>query len=140
MKNSSEVSQHIHENNAKKYYEAYTRCWSIDGVTLSLGGPAVTCAAFAAELGMKAILSRDGKKVTGHNLKALLDQLSIDDKTNIISLTSVAFPDFDVQLQNAKKAFVEWRYIHEQENEKTVNIVFLGDFAKSILSVLSNKT
>jgi HEPN domain-containing protein len=139
MQIRSEVIQHIHESNAKKYYEAYTRCWVNDGVTLSLGEPAITCAAFSAELGMKAILSRDGEKVRGHNLKTLLDQLSIDDKSNIISLTSVSFPDFDVQLQNASQAFVEWRYIHEQKKEKNLNIVFLGDFAKSILSVLSEK-
>lgn len=140
MQNGSEMIQHIHESNSKKYYEAYTRCFSNDGVTLPLGEPAITCAAFSAELGLKAILSKDGKIIKGHNLKTLLNELTIDDKVKIISLTSVDFPDFDVQLQNVSNAFIDWRYIHEKKHEKTLNIKFLGDFAKSILIVLSNKT
>ena len=136
----NEMIQHLHESNAQQYYDAYQRCLKGNGDGVYLTIPAITCAAFSAELGIKAILNREGLKTRGHKLKELLERLPAEDRDKIISLTSASYLDFNNQLEAASNAFVEWRYMHEQENEIQVNVFFIGNFAESILKVLSAKT
>src|SRR5688572_25956104 len=89
-----------------------------------LATPALVCAAFGAEIGLKALLTRRGTAFAReHNLKNLLEMLTPADRDPIVSQTKEQFADFDSQLMRAAEAFSEWRYIYESKGPKEVNIL-----------------
>jgi hypothetical protein len=102
-----------------------------------LATPALVCAAFGAEIGLKALLTRRGTVFTrGHNLKNLLEMLTPEDRDPIVSQTKVKFPEFDSLLERAADAFLEWRYIYESKGPMEVNILFVVEMAKAVASRL----
>src|SRR5689334_23265451 len=84
-----------------------------------LATPALVCAAFGAEIGLKALLTRRGTVFAReHNLKNLLEMLTPEDRDSIVSQTKATFPEFDSHLERAADAFLEWRYIYENKGPK----------------------
>jgi hypothetical protein len=117
---------------------AFERCWNTDRhydrlPDVSLGMPALICAALSAEIGLKALLfalgSNPGRE---HNLSNLLDALPSAMKATIIAEVTAAYPDFCTQLANAENAFVRWRYFYESKEEISVNILFVGALGAAI--------
>jgi HEPN domain-containing protein len=95
--------------------------------------PALNCAALGAELSLKALLARRDIDVwKEHNLASLLDKLPADDRQAIVARTAEKFPDFDAQLVNAARAFVDWRYIYEAKEEMRINFFFVAALARAI--------
>ena len=94
--------------------------------------PALVCAAFSAGVGLKTILRLEGGNAHGHDLLTLFQSLSDQSKVAILDTTGVSIEDFAAHLSHSKKAFVEWRYIYEEVDEKHVNVAFLGKFASAI--------
>jgi hypothetical protein len=128
--------QILAELNAEAFLHAYQRC--IKPLDHLLGVPAIVCAAFAAELGLKAILQRRGlSNERGHNLQALLERLPADDRDAIVSETSKSFADFSTLLRQVADAFVDWRYIYESKGPKEGNLFFIGAFAGAIVRHLA---
>lgn len=123
---------------ASAFLEAFRRC---DPLSESgnpkhfMAFPAIVCAAFSAEVGLKTILNRQGVSAKGHDLRALYLKLSTEQKYAIFEKTGLPVEEFASQLAHSRLAFSEWRYIYEQKGENLININFLGSFAAAIESV-----
>ncbi len=99
--------------------------------------PAVVCAAFSAEVGLKTLLEQLGKPATGHDLRALFLKLPDEQQLAIFEATGLSVEEFGSQLAHSRLAFSEWRYIYEAKGEKHINVRFLGTFAGAVESVLT---
>jgi hypothetical protein len=98
--------------------------------------PAIVCAAFSIELGFKALVLQSGGSVSGHNLEKLFSALETPTQQQIVSAVGVAKEEFNSSLAEASNAFVEWRYIHEQEYANANN-EFLSRLSKATQDALS---
>jgi hypothetical protein len=94
--------------------------------------PAVVCAAFSAEVGLKTMLARGHISAKGHDLRALYLKLSPEQQYAIYESTGLSMEDFAAQLAHSRLAFSEWRYIYEGNREKCINVAFLGKFAAAV--------
>ena len=97
--------------------------------------PAIVCAAFSAEVGLKTMLERLGIPAKGHDLRALLLKLPGEQQHAIFKATGMSMEDFAGQLAHSRNAFVDWRYIYENDNENFISIKFLGVFASAVEAV-----
>jgi HEPN domain-containing protein len=97
--------------------------------------PALVCAAFSVEVGLKAILMKEGKKGSGHDLLALFKRLPIDSKIEIIQIVGMEPELFYAHLRQAKDAFKDWRYVYEETGEKTVNLDYVARLASAVVQV-----
>jgi hypothetical protein len=99
-----------------------------------LGMPALMCAAFAAELGLKELLRQRGIAVKmEHKFLDLLGLLPQSDSTAVRAEMISDWPDFDVQLAQANNAFATWRYFFERPTPIEVNLAFVAAFAGTVL-------
>jgi hypothetical protein len=131
----SDPLQFLREHTAESFLRAYERC--MNPPSQDLGTPALICAAFSAELGLKEILRNHGipfKKFKREhkylNLLALLPQGETDSlRAEMIS----EWPDFNLQLTAASNAFVTWRYFFDSLDPIEVNGKFVAAFARTVL-------
>jgi hypothetical protein len=109
-------------NNAVAFYEASIRCCAPGKASIPpykegvwLGSPTVVCVAFAIEQFLKLLLLLETGTYPGyHALDKLFDSLSAPVKDRINS----NFSDWrgaQYYLEDARNAFIEWRYPHEKE-------------------------
>ena len=92
---------------------------------ISIGIPSIICGAFSVELALKAILYNEGVDCKGHPLLALMNKLPAKVQNEIQMSLAKEWPDYDQQLKNCDKAFVDWRYVHEIDRELNINVNFL---------------
>jgi HEPN domain-containing protein len=97
--------------------------------------PAIVCAAFSAEVGLKTMLTRNGLTAKGHDLRALYLKLPGETKYAIFEATGFSMEEFAAQLAHSRLAFSEWRYVYEENREMVINVNFLGKFASAVESV-----
>jgi len=100
--------------------------------------PAVVCTAFGIELGMKSILSQEGKKVTGHELKKLFIKLSSESKNELSELMDMPESELRKKIITISKVFVEWRYIYEK-NQAILDETFIRKLANKVHILATNK-
>ena len=102
--------------------------------------PAIVNRAFACELFLKAMLS---KNTRSHKLQDLFDALEIDIQNKIQSNTIGKMQEIsktysDVEFRNDLitngNIFAEWRYFHEG-NVNSVNFAFISNFTKATLDI-----
>lgn len=118
---------------ASAFLEAFRRCeLGANDSKYFMAFPALVCAAFSAEVGLKTILKREGISAHGHDLLSLFMQLSGEKKIEIADETGISIEDFAAHLNHSKKAFVEWRYIYEEPGEKMISLLFIGKFAAAV--------
>ena len=125
---------------ADDFFEAYKRC--IYGKNPKVEGgctqysvvniPAIVNAAFACELYMKSLIKEKENK-QGHDLKELFDKLTNETQEQIKQfvnekLETQPFYSFDTLLDLAKNAFVEWRYIFEEEHTDGFMGCFINEY------------
>lgn len=122
---------------ATAFLEAYRRCslqrHPIDEGQEGMFLPALICAAFAAEVGLKALLLQDGELVTGHDLYDLFDRLSPELKESITGLTGIDSESFMQRLLAARRAFIDWRYMFEFQDERSISLEFVARFATAVV-------
>lgn len=94
--------------------------------------PAVVCAAFAAEVGMKAAIATQGRNQKGHNLCKLFQGLSTPSQARVIQLMDMNCEGFELKLQSCWESFSIWRYIYEDDKGGSVSLSFLSLFALAI--------
>jgi len=98
------------------FLEAFNRCdpelelWMQNTIAL----PAIVCAAFSSEVGLKLILKKCDIQKKGHDLCELYSALPKHFRMQIIEGSGYQTEQFKVELGKARTAFVEWRYIHEK--------------------------
>jgi hypothetical protein len=109
--------------------------YKIDGKMVA---PAVVCAAFSAEIGLKALLIKEGNFDPDvdcqHPPFPLFGKLSDHVQAAMIRAAGMDRASFELQLQNAKDVFVKWRYLNEIEH-KSVNLDFVLKIVPAIESV-----
>ncbi len=112
---------------ADDFFEAYKRClecknWRKDEYGRNVADidsiPAIVNGAFACELYIKSLLPTQEKE---HNLKLLFEMLPPDFQESIRNEVNDKFKDyaaytFDMRLDDSANAFINWRYIHEEEH------------------------
>lgn len=105
--------------------------------------PAIVCAAFSVEVGLKAIILAEGKEAHGHHLDKLFAELSAESQRQITSAITVSdypkregvVPTFDDAIQKIRGAFVDWRYIHEKKDWMEIDYNFLLQLAEAVQDV-----
>lgn len=113
---------------SKSFLDAYTLCLQgAEGVSDGRPAPipAVVCAAFSAEVGLKTILSVEGRPSSGHGLQSLFEQVSAESQVAIVHHTSYETSRFKSDLSAASDAFTSWRYVYEKEGSRRVSAQFL---------------
>ena len=124
---------------ARQFLDASNRCTRDEREPAWAKGPAmipgVVCAAFAAEVSLKAILIGEGKPSHGHLLADLFARVSDGLKEEVIKQTGYAPDRFSAELALVSNAFVEWRYVFEEATSKTVSQQFLQLLASSAMRV-----
>lgn len=78
--------------------------------------PAVVSTAFAVELYFKAIITLENGCARGHDLSYLFKHLSTKSQATLIAGVHHSYADFEQKLETISGAFVEWRYIFEQQS------------------------
>lgn len=102
--------------------------------------PTVVNAAFSCELYLKAHLimqNRTSGPIKAHKLRDLFQML--DEESQKIVKSKADIFDWDHFLDEADNAFVEWRYIHEEEKLMYISISGLIRFAEALKSRYENK-
>lgn len=122
------------------FLEAFNRCDPEQEIkkqnTIAL--PAIACAAFSSEVGLKLILKKCGIEKKGHDLFTLYSALPERYQIQLAESSGYQSEEFNHELKKARAAFVEWRYIYEKDRIEILNVWFLGRFAKSI-NFLANR-
>lgn len=128
------------KHSARAFYLAFERCMEerplSGGQIQSLAVPALVCAAFSVELGLKALLLRKGHEIKGHNLAELFGALDQATQTRIATETGLVDAEFASSLREAGDVFDEWRYIHEEKEAKVASPKFLSAMARAALAEL----
>ncbi len=108
------------KNSSKAFYLAFLRCLEQrslpDGQVQFLAIPAIVCAAFSIELGLKFLVLQSGNEASGHKLKVLFDKLELPAQQLIVTKVGLPRQEFDANLETASNTFVEWRYVYEQDS------------------------
>ena len=129
------------QNSSTAFYLAYQRCLEQrplpNGQVQFLAVPAIVCAAFPIELGLKSLVLRAGGAASGHKLKELFGALEPPTQQLIIAAVGLARPEFDSSLEAASNTFVEWRYVYEQESANA-NIEFLSKLSKATQNAIAS--
>ena len=124
---------------ADDFAEAYCRCIKGENPTIDEYGrtccsvlniPAIVNAAFACELYIKSILVTTTKE---HDLEILYSQLDNEKQSEIRSYVDKCFNGhptykFDTCLKRASNAFVDWRYIYEDEHSDGYMGCFINEY------------
>jgi hypothetical protein len=100
-----------------------------------LAVPAVVCRAFAAEVGLKALICEAGGTGGGHDLARLFRQLPRNVRDSLIAATGLSQTQFQTELDGVAHAFIEWRYVYETDS-RNINFNFLTNFEKAIIGLL----
>ena len=93
--------------------------------------PAIVCAAFSIEVGLKTLILREGGSPHGHEVATLFGKVSLPAQNAIRRRTALPDADFDRSLDAANKAFAEWRYVYESQSASS-DIEFLGKLGRAI--------
>ena len=100
-----------------------------------LAVPAVVCRAFAAEIGLKALICGAGGTGRGHDLAKLFRQLPQGVRDSLFAATGLSQTQFQSELTGVAHAFIEWRYVYEADT-CNINFNFLTNFEKAIVGLL----
>lgn len=105
------------------------------------GVPSIVNAAFAVELGLKALIIKSGNQYDREHNFDLLFALLPKKEQDSIKFYFFAESRTDEQtfydlLDKTKNAFIEWRYIFESDGGKTIRIAFLRNFIRILKSHL----
>lgn len=129
---------HLAQTVSSAFLEAYRRCMDEEKAKnpqYFMAMPAIVCAAFSIEVGLKTILSREGKPANGHNMLKLFKQISTERQYEIYELTGMEMQEFAAHLNHSQMAFTKWRYIYEESAENHISVAFLGKLAHAVEAV-----
>ena len=101
--------------------------------------PAVVCSAFGIELCLKAIITIEKGKATGHELLKLFIKLSPQSKAALAASLSLEEKALRQKLGSISSAFVDWRYIYERQSA-SIDSDFLHRFAGAAAQLLESLT
>ena len=130
---------------AKAFYNAYIMFDQIKNEEdpLLLSVPALVNGAFAVELTLKAILTKQKIEYKNeHNLKVLFDKLPLDIQKELWDFLEKKKPEYadykkrETELIIMSDAFVKWRYCFEGEGAPAFDTSFLSAFANAAICTM----
>ncbi|MGR9000394.1 MAG: hypothetical protein ACU88J_15300 [Gammaproteobacteria bacterium] len=92
--------------------------------------PAIVSIAFAIELYFKSIITLENGNAKGHDLSILFESLSPKAQSTLIANLQINLSMFKQQMKGISNAFIEWRYIFEQQSA-SLDFQFLKELAKA---------
>ena len=92
--------------------------------------PAIMSTAFAVELYFKSIATLENGNARGHDLSVLFECLSPKSQATLIASFPIDTSAFKQKLKSISDAFVEWRYIFEQQSAN-LDFQFLKELAQA---------
>ncbi|HSI38839.1 MAG TPA: hypothetical protein VK946_07195 [Methylotenera sp.] len=92
--------------------------------------PAIVSTAFAVELYFKSIVTLEGSIAKGHNLSVLFERLSPNSQATLVASFKIDSSAFKQKLAGISDAFIEWRYIFEQQSAN-LDFQFLQGLAQA---------
>ena len=124
------------KNSSKSFHKAFHRAMEPRPTGPNqfemLAVPGVVCAAFAIELGLKALVLQKGVQAKGHDLEKLFSKLEPAQQTALIKAVGIAESDFNKELKATANAFIDWRYIYEAPGSVSANLDFLRRLSEAI--------
>jgi len=127
-------------NTSKAFSLAFDRCQErrplADGHYEMLMVPAITCLALAVEIGLKAIILRDGGTGRGHSLEKLVGMLSVNRRDTLLRAMGIEEATFAPAISLVSDAFVEWRYIYERDKAH-VDLAFLSALNQAVQTLIA---
>lgn len=102
--------------------------------------PTVVNASFACELYLKALViwqEKTEEPIREHKLSKLFEMLDTNDRDIVIKSANIF--DWTAFITEADNAFVEWRYIHENDGFKMISIGDLLRFADALKCCYESK-
>lgn len=134
-----EMNLDLLKGNAKTFRMAAERClemWKLpDGRIESPLVPAVVNLAFSIELYLKYLIAKKGTPRKGHELAKLFAFLDTATQNEIITSTNYQKAEFESLVNKHSDAFVDWRYLHDEDVSRDVNIEFMRRLTYSIESI-----
>ena len=131
------------KNTASSFLLAADRCFEMrplpNGQFQMPLAPAIVCAAFGIELYLKAIITVEKGKATGHELLKLFVRLSPQSKAALATELSLPEKELLQKLSYISGTFVEWRYIYETQTAN-IDTEFLRQFSKATARLLDSLT
>ncbi|WP_139204143.1 hypothetical protein [Azotobacter beijerinckii] len=98
--------------------------------------PAIVCAAFSIELGLKSLIYKEStvecKKE--HKLGALFEKTSPSTQNEIAKIINIPLADLANKINLVSNAFVDWRYVYEKTS-MSIDLGFLTTLAAAVESV-----
>ena len=95
--------------------------------------PAIVCAAFSIELGLKSLIHKESniecKKE--HKLGVLFNKLSPTAQAKIAQIIKMPLTNLTEEINSVSNAFVDWRYVYEKPS-LSINLGFLTDLAAAV--------
>jgi len=133
---------HLLINNARAFKKSADR--SLEEKPLPNGQieflvvPAVVNLAFSIELYLKFLLVKNNISARSHDLSELFNNLDSITQQKIINSTSYDENEFKSLLSKHKKAFIEWRYLHEVNTEIEAILVFMKKLSNCLEDIAKN--
>lgn len=105
----------------------------LDECEISIMIPQIVNAAFACELLLKAVVIMEKKREERfheHKLSELFNMMKPETQVTIKSKANIF--DWDGFMQESSNAFVEWRYLHEEDKVMLISISSLQQLSSSL--------
>lgn len=98
--------------------------------------PAIVCAAFSIELGLKSAIHKESgtEHKNEHKIFNLFEKLSTGKKEEISKVLGIDLEELKVKVSGISNAFVEWRYVYERDRTE-IDFTFLFNFAKAVQNI-----
>lgn len=124
------------KNSSRSFHKAFQRAMESRSTGTTqvemLAVPGIVCAAFAIELGFKALLLQKGAEARGHKLDKLFGKLESAEQAELIKVVGITDSDFSKELKAAANAFVDWRYVYEATGSVSANVDFLQRLSEAV--------
>ncbi|MDO9623161.1 MAG: hypothetical protein Q7J46_04165 [Pseudomonas sp.] len=103
--------------------------------------PAIVCAAFSIELGLKSLVYKESniECKREHKLEALFKKLLPSTQAAIVQELNMQPNEFNEQISLASNAFVDWRYVYEKSSI-SINFEFLKALASAVEKINNSAT
>lgn len=144
----NKVNLELMKSNARIFYKAAERCnekrplpnGKIDWLVV----PVIVNLSLSAELYFKYLIAKniippdEPELIREHELSKLFNLLDPTTQNDIINANNYDEEKFKELLNKHSKAFIEWRYLHEQNQNMHADTLFLANLIQSLESIANH--
>lgn len=98
--------------------------------------PYIVNTAFACELFLKSFASDGQNEIKGHDWSIIFEKLNEEKKDSILNHPNFKGDhEFYQKLKEGGRLFEDWRYCFEKNKSRSVEFIFLDNFANTVLDL-----